>query len=84
MKKKQKTKSKAPTAPKRPPGRPRKNGTGRIQSGAWLPADLTEQLDGYVRSLRPAEPGSSRGDVLARALRAYRPFRLWLQASMIP
>lgn len=59
-------------------GRPRKNGGGRLHAAAWLPAELVRQLDSYVKALQKAAPGASRGDVLGKALRTYRPFRRWL------
>lgn len=70
---------KMPAAPKkRGRGRPKKNGHGRLPAAAWLPAELVEQLDAYVETLKKAKKGASRGDVIAEALRTFRPFRLWL------
>lgn len=62
---------------KRGPGRPRKDGGGRVFTAAHLPPELVEQLDRYVRELRENTPSASRGDVLAAALRQYGPFRRW-------
>jgi hypothetical protein len=65
--------------PKKPPapkmGRPRKNGHGRKGVFVYLPVDLLAELDAYVRTLRAKAPGASRGDVVAAALRSFRPFR---------
>jgi hypothetical protein len=70
--------TKKPAAPKRSRGRPKKNGGGRLPAASWLPAELLRQLDAYVADLQNATPGASRGDVLGKALRTYRPFRRWL------
>lgn len=58
-------------------GRPRKDVGGRKEVSVGLPPDLLAELDRYVVQLREKAPGSSRGDVLSEALRAFRPFRLW-------
>lgn len=68
---------KKPAAPKRGRGRPRKNGHGRIDVYVGLSPAFLVELDAYVRELRKKAPGAGRGDVLSKALRVYRPFRLW-------
>ena len=68
---------KTPTLTKRGRGRPRKNGTGREETMIGLPPELRRDLDRYVLHLRVKAPGVGRGDVVSKALRAYRPFRLW-------
>jgi hypothetical protein len=73
-------KAKAPkkaATPKKPRGRPRKNGHGRIDVYVGLSPAFLVELDAFVRALRVKVPGAGRGDVLSKALRAYRPFRLW-------
>jgi hypothetical protein len=69
---------KKPTAPpKRGRGRPRKNGHGRKDVYVGLSPAFLVELDAFVRELRAKTPGAGRGDVLSKALGAYRPFRLW-------
>jgi hypothetical protein len=68
-------------------GRPRKNGSaaGRLHAGAWLPAETLRQLDGYVESLqKPDSPVVSRGDVIASALKAFKPLRRWVLKNIWP
>ena len=69
-----------PPKPKRPPGRPRKNGRdARVFMAAWVPAGLMKNLDEYVLALKKTTSGTSRGDVVKMAVEAYPPFREWLQ-----
>lgn len=68
---------KKPAAPKRGRGRPRKNGVGRLDVNVGLSPALLAELDAYVLDLRKTAPGVGRGDVVSKALRSYRPFRLW-------
>ena len=73
-------KTEKPDAPteKRGRGRPRKNGIGREETMIGLPPELRRGLDRYVLHLRVKAPGMGRGDVVAKALRAYGPFRRFI------
>ena len=73
-----------PLPPKRPArgrGRPPKNGIGRKETNVGLPPALLAELDRYVAVLREKAPGIGRGVVIAKALRAYRPFSRWINKS---
>ena len=74
-------KAAAPTK-KRGRGRPPKGPGGRVFTAAYLPPQLVEKLDAYVKEMQKATKGASRGDVLAEALQTHRPFRLWLLARV--
>lgn len=74
---KTKTPKKPATPKKRGRGRPKKNGHGRKDVYVGLSPAFLVELDAFVRDLRAKTPGAGRGDVLSKALRAYRPFRIW-------
>lgn len=61
-------------------GRPLKNGAPRVL-GAYLPEDLQNDVKQYARE-RSAALGVevSFSDIVARAVRSYRPFREWRKA----
>jgi hypothetical protein len=60
--------------PKR--GRPPKE-NGRVDVNVGLSPAVLEDLDRYVQHVRVKVPGAGRGDILAKALQAFRPFRAW-------
>jgi hypothetical protein len=68
---------KKPAAPKKRLGRPPKNGIARVL-GTYLDAGLQADLKEYAREVSADEGAEvSHSDVVARAVKAYRPFRRW-------
>lgn len=66
--------------PKR--GRPPKNGVARVL-GTYLAAGLQADLKAYARELSARKGAEvSHSDIVARAVKAYRPFRLWRKARL--
>jgi hypothetical protein len=61
-------------------GRPPKNGAARVL-GTYLAPDVQADLKAYARELSAAAGHEvSHSDIVARAVRAYRPFLRWRKA----
>lgn len=58
-------------------GRPPKNGIARVL-GTYLAAGLQDDLKAYAREVSARKGAEvSHSDIVARAVKSYRPFRRW-------